>query len=325
MDAFERKRLLTAYLQGVLPEEERRRLEAEYAADDELFEDLVELENDSIDTVARSATSGPERLRLVKGSALTDPQQQRLGFARALAELYRAPGREGEAAVTPATVAPSGSARRAGPSARTRLAVAATLVAVAAGFLGLFVVNGRLRRDVQALRDEQAGLRRSGQDVARQLERLGHEVRSQPPAGSGPVAGGGAGGGGDGGGLAGAPVRIASLRVAPGGGRGPGEAQVLRVEPGIAVVQLELDLERDEYPRYRAILQTPEGRPVWRQDPLESRRVAAGESRLLLRLSAGTLPTGDYVVRVDGVTASGLVEPVDAYSFTIVRDRAARK
>ena len=57
MDAAERKRLLSAYLQGTLSEDERRRLEAEYATDDALFEELIELENDAIDSDARDVLS----------------------------------------------------------------------------------------------------------------------------------------------------------------------------------------------------------------------------------------------------------------------------
>ena len=108
------------------------------------------------------------------------------------------------------------------------------------------------------------------------------------------------------------------VRLLAGGGRAPGDPQTLRVPPGTELAELQLDLERDDHPRYRAVLQTAEGRPVATRSDLESRRDAAGEGIVVLRLPASDLPTGDYVVRLTGLTASGAAEPVDAYSFTVV-------
>ena len=103
MDAAERKRLLSAYLQGTLSEDERRRLEAEYATDDALFEELIELENDAIDSDARDVLSAATPIRLVARSEATTVQAQRARFARALAGLHRA-GRNDE----PLPAAPRG-------------------------------------------------------------------------------------------------------------------------------------------------------------------------------------------------------------------------
>ena len=164
-----------------------------------------------------------------------------------------------------------------------------------------------LRVDLTALRNERDGLRRASQDVARQVESVGERPESPGPGRSGPRLPSPP-----------LPVRLASVRLMAGGGRAPGDPQTLRVLPGTELAELQLDLERDDHPRYRAVLQTAEGRPVATRSNLESRRDAAGEGIVVLRLPASDLPTGDYVVHLTGLTASGATEPVDAYSFTVV-------
>src|SRR6185503_17468995 len=244
------------------------------------------------------------------GSVAAAGQRDRVGFARALAERFPAPVREDEPApasarTAPASAGPSPAAGLTAPRSRLRLGLAAAMLVLAVALGALFATSGRLRREVETLRDEQAGLRKSGQDVAREVERLGQEIRAQPPvSGSRAVD------------RPASPVRIASLRLLAGGGRSAGEAQTLRLVPGTELAQIELDLERDEYPRYRAALATAEGRPVWSRGNLSSRRATAGESLLVLRVPAGVLPAGDYVLRLTGVPASGAAEPVEAYTFT---------
>lgn len=303
MDAARRRRL-SAYLQGTLPEDECRRLEAEYAVDDDLFEELIEVENDRLDSAARDGRSrmGISALRDAADAARG---RERAGFARALAGVSRS--RHGHEPLTQAPVGSPAVRRRRGYTAQAGLAAAA--LALATGLASLFVTNGHLRREVQALRDEQEDLRRRGEEVARELEALGGQVRERrtedpAPRPAVPLP---------------AP-RVVPLRLLPGGARGAGHGQELRLDTSANVVQLELALEQDEYPRYRAAVHSAEGKHVWSQGRLRSRPGAAGERLVVLRLPASSVPAGDYVVRLTGVTAAQAEEPVDAYSFTAVRD-----
>jgi anti-sigma factor RsiW len=300
MDAARRRRL-SAYLEGTLPEDERRRLEAEYAADDELFEELIEVENDRLDSAARH---GQARAGTWPPADAPDaaPWEDRVGFARALAGVYRL--RRGHEPIAAASAA---ARPRRGYMVQTGLAAAALFLA--AGLASLFVTNGRLRREVQALRNEQDDLRRRGEEVARGLEALGaqvHEPRAQDPAPPPAVSR--------------TAPRVVSLRLLPGGARGGGPGQELRLDGGPDVIQLELGLEQDEYPRYRAAVHRAEGNRVWMQGRLRSRPGAAGERLIVLRLPASSLPAGDYVVRLMGATAAHTEESVDAYHFTAAWD-----
>jgi hypothetical protein len=301
MDAARRRRL-SAYLGGTLPEDERRRLEAEYAVDDELFEELIEVENDRLDSAAREggAQTGVSAPRDAADAALA---RERAGFARALAGVYRS-SQEHEPLTPPAPPAePPAVRRRRGYTAPAGLAAAA--LALAAGMASLFVTNGRLRREVLALQEEQEELRRHGEEVARGLEALGE--RRTEDAAPRPA-------------LPRSAPRVVSLQLLPGGARGASHGQELGLDTGADIVQLELGLERDEYSRYRATVHSAEGNRVWTQGRLQSRPGAAGERLIVLRLPASSVPAGDYVVRLTGVAAGQEEEPVDAYSFTAVRD-----
>lgn len=300
-----RRRRLSAYLEGTLPEDERRRLEAEYAENDDLFEELIEVENDRLDSSARDdqARAGIPPLLDAADAARW---RERAGFARALAGVYGSPRIHEPIAPAAPAGSPAVRPRRAYPAL---VGLAAAALALAAGLASLFVTNGHLRREVEALRNEQEDLRRRGEEVARGLETLDEQVRERRTEDPAPRAA-----------VPRPAPRVVALRLLPGSARGASQGQELRLDTGADVVQLELGLEQDEHPRYRAAVHSAEGNRVWTQGRLQSRPGAAGERLIVLRLPASSVPAGDYVVRLMGVTAAQAEEPVDAYSFTAVRD-----
>jgi hypothetical protein len=87
---------------------------------------------------------------------------------------------------------------------------------------------------------------------------------------------------------------------------------------GDGAVRLRLVLEPgDEYPRYRAVLRSAGGRPLWSRGPLSS-RVLAGESTVQVDVPARDLAEGTYELTLEGA-ASGAGEVVGAYPFRVVR------
>jgi hypothetical protein len=335
MDA-ERKRLLSAYLRGTLPEGERRLLEAGYAADDDLFEALVEVENDTIDAYARGTLPAAERAAFEGSAAATPSLRDRAAFARTLAASWdrvepegRAPdgppGPGSGAAAPPSEGVHLTQARRVEPVRAAALAaLAAAVLAIGVGLGVLLVTSLRLRGEMQALRDEQAVLRRTSRDLGDGMARLRQELERPPAPASRARAPAG---------TVRAPIvappapRTAALRLFAGSGRDPGGPPNRVTLAGATVVELELELDPDlaEQAGYRASLQTAEGRPLWSRDRLRSRKSPDGGRVVVVRVPASLLARGDYVVRLtghprSGAAGSGATEPVDAYSFTVAPD-----
>lgn len=85
------EQLLTRYLLGELPEEERAELEAEYFADPELFARLLATEDELIDAYVRGALLGQARARFEERFLRTGDQVQRIAFASALRKTQKPP------------------------------------------------------------------------------------------------------------------------------------------------------------------------------------------------------------------------------------------
>ncbi len=85
------ERLLTQYLLGELPDDERLRLEEEYLADPELFARLLAAEDDLIDAYARGTLPVEARAPFEARYGRTGDQQQRIAFADALGKLPKPP------------------------------------------------------------------------------------------------------------------------------------------------------------------------------------------------------------------------------------------
>ena len=76
--------LLVRYLLGELQETDRIRIQERSFSDDDLFERLLEAENDLIDGYARGELAGPERELFEKAVLPRESTRQRLTFAGAL-------------------------------------------------------------------------------------------------------------------------------------------------------------------------------------------------------------------------------------------------
>jgi anti-sigma factor RsiW len=76
--------LLLRYLLGELTEEEQSRLESRYFKDDELFEELLLIENDLIESYARGELPESERRRIEKNFLKSSERRQKAILARSL-------------------------------------------------------------------------------------------------------------------------------------------------------------------------------------------------------------------------------------------------
>jgi hypothetical protein len=91
----------------------------------------------------------------------------------------------------------------------------------------------------------------------------------------------------------------------------------LMIPAGTQLVRFQLQLGENEYPKYRAILQTMENEEIWMQT--WPRTGPSGEmlgSRLIV--PAALLTKGDYILKLAGINGNGNWEEIGKYYFRVV-------
>jgi hypothetical protein len=282
-----REEALRGYVLGTLPEDEQAALDEELARDaDGAFAELEAAEADLLDAHAAGELPAMERRQVEEVYTATPAGRRRLAFAAALR-------------------------RRAASMAPRRrrtlrwLPLAAAIAAVA--FLGALVAW----RD-RDLREEVARLERSRQEASRLAERLARTVEAgeaetsrlraqleralrETPAAVLP-----------------SPAVIASLVLRRGLLRDPGSVPTLELGPSVEWVDLELELPDDGYASYAVDLQTPDGRSLWRGQPVAA---PVKDRRLAVRVPAAVFGDDTYVVILFGYAAGGDAEPAAEYAL----------
>jgi hypothetical protein len=169
------------------------------------------------------------------------------------------------------------------------LASAAFLLLVTSGFL--WYQNVRLRGEVKQSQAAIAALRQQVQAAA-----------SPAPAEKSPQA---------------QPVRTVALVLAP-LTRGRSAVRLLTLAPADRAT-LQLELESNDFPRYRATLKDPAtSRVLWRSD--EVKASPQGQNNVvLISVPAGILKQQNYTIELTGISASGKAEFAGAYAFRVVR------
>ncbi len=111
---------------------------------------------------------------------------------------------------------------------------------------------------------------------------------------------------------------VATFILIPGLVRGEdGKRTEVTIPPRANQIRLQLNLEEDLYPRYRAVLQNPDGTEVW-EIRLPQMKKKNGKSVTLL-VPTKVLSKGDYNMVLKGETKEGEIENVSEYPFSIVK------
>jgi hypothetical protein len=201
---------------------------------------------------------------------------------------------------------------------------AATLLVLAAG--GYVVVEERrLRGEVTDSRAARAELEERGRQLQRQLDEQRSasaatakelaRVRESLAELEGRVAQQGARTGAARTGAARTGILSFTLLAAT---RGAGEITTIALSPGTATVRLQLDLESDDFPAYRAALRDPAtDEIVWRGTNLHA--ISRGDVKSLsITIAAKLLKPQTYTVDLTGVPDRGAAELVSSYTFRVV-------
>jgi hypothetical protein len=305
--------LLIRYLLGQLPEEETERLDELSIVGDEFACRLRDVENDLVDAYAGGELSG-ETLARFQSSYLSSAEgREKVKFAQVLL------ASQGGAAATPAgdaapAIAPGVKPRNV-PQQRWRIfslprltlnwgmAVVACLVIAAGGYL---------LRERQSMRSQLDQARADATALQTQLDEQrppgSLAQAAQPPDANHGVA--------DAAKPSRAPKAVAFLLLAQ--TRGIGPIAPVAVPPGIDLAVLQLQLEFDDFPKYRAALKDPvTDQIVWRSQNLTAMSLG-GKRAVSADLPASLLKPQNYTFELSGIPANGAAELMASYPFRVV-------
>ena len=321
--SVDNEKLISRYLLGELPEEQQVEIEDRAFSDKDYLATITTVENDLIDEYVRGELSAPDRQRFESRFLASAERRKRVEFAKALRTAFsesKAPEKNVVPTATGWSWRESLYAFLNGLNPAARLAFAAAAILVVAGAALLFVETLRLRRQVTQLQAE----KQAGQDFQQALEaerkrneelnaRLDQEKQqreqtdeslrqlTETPEAKNPAP----------------PPVIASLTLLPGLSRGGGQKPTLDLSNDARLVRLQIGIDPEEqYKSFAVELLTLAGRQVWNRENLAA-RTRRGSRAVGLTLPATVLKSGEYELRLRGLTEGGGSEDVGFYYFNV--------
>jgi hypothetical protein len=298
--------LIRGYLLGELDEAGQERLEL-LLLTDAAYADLVAVTQDElVDEYALGSLTAREREQFEKHYLAAPEPQQKLRIARALNKYLVEHPDPALARTEPARARTEEAAR---PNAswkaelhaflnahRLKLVSALALAALVLVGYGswVFINNRRLLAQLAQLREQQIVVER---ELAWLNEPLRADTYMVQPGRQ-------------------LPEDNAVLNLKPYLLRDNGDLRRAMIENERAILQLRLELAEQEYPNYRALIKTEDGKE-FTVEGLRSRMVG-DEKVVVLRLPAKILPTGDLQVRLVGLTPTTQPADVGLYPFQVI-------
>lgn len=315
--------LISQYLLGELSEEQQVEIEDRAFSDKEYLATITAVENDLIDEYVRGDLKAADRQRFESRFLASAERRKRVEFAKALRTVVsESISTEKKVVQTAKTWSWRDSlyAFINGLNPAARLAFVAAAILLVAGAAWLFVETLRLRRQVTQLQAQsQAGQnsqqalelerKRNAELNARldqekqQREQTDESLRqlTETPEATKPAP----------------PPVIASLTLLPGLSRGGGQKPNLDLSNDAHLVRLQIGIDPEEqYKSFAVELRTLAGRQVWNRENLAA-RTRRGTRAVGLTLPATVLKSGEYELRLRGLTEGGGSEDVGFYYFNV--------
>ena len=316
----ENDELVYEYLLGSLSEEETERLDELSISDDDFAARLQSAENDLVDLYVNGALTG-RQLELFKSAYLKSPaRRQKAEIAKALRAHGGPMNRVGTAEVDSEarTLPVDISSKRTRSISPIQWLTAAASILLLAIAVWLGIRNAELRSqysatssEVDQLKERQRELesqlnqnRLENSEKEKELEILREETARRTQRDRNGATD---------------PIKpaIFSLILSP-QTRGIGGIEQVVLPPDAQLVAIQLELERTEFPGYKAELKVlPGNRAVWRSGTLRSRGSADNKS-VIATISTNLLPEGRYMLELTGVSGNQS-EPVGTYVFQVSR------
>jgi hypothetical protein len=272
------QRQIRQYLLGETSGPDRDTIEQRFILNDRYFDDVQALEDRLIADFLADRLPGHER-QLFEQNFLASPRRRRkVETQRGMRDFLSEARSPGpEVVAGPAHIAEQAAAPIPVPPGHKF-----TWLAAAAAFLlsiGLGVHSVSLRTEITSLRDQLA--RRPAATAAE------------------------------------APEQTMAIVLDPGIERGGSTPNTLTLPPQVGLIHLRLRLtSSNSYASYAADLELPDGTLLLRQYRLKPQTTGAA-ALLDLLIPSSLIPSGDYVVTLAGVTASGKFDPKPSYVFRI--------
>jgi hypothetical protein len=311
-----RERTIQRYLLGEVPESQQEGLEQQFFNDPQLFEQIVQAENELVDKYARGLLSPSTRERFEKHYMAHPSRRERAAFAGALAAKLGQVG-EIETASAPSERWLDRLFAFMG-GRRLVWAFAGVVLLIAVVTAWSLVETRRLQQELARSQSERADREQRARVLEQQLtneqlraEKLSDEIerlRAEQTVPAPSVTGQREG------------STLATLMLTIGGTRGAdaGPPAVLVVPAGTEQVKVQLNLKENDYSSYRAAVQSAGGDTIFTSRRLAPIRLRSGAS-LALFIPAGKFSTGDYMLTLQGFGHSGEAEDISKSVFRVER------
>ena len=317
------EKLISRYLLGDLPEEQQVEIEDRAFSDKDYLASITAVENDLIDEYVRGELPDEDRQRFETRFLASAERRKRVEFATALRTVVSespVPEKKLIHDVPRWSWRDSLYAFISGLNPAARLAFVAAGILLIVGAAWLFAETLRLRRQVNQLQAE----KQSGQDLQQTLDaerkrneelnaRLNQEKQqreqtdeslrqlTETTEATKPAP----------------PPVLASLTLLPGLSRGGGQKPNLDLSNDVRLVRLQIGIDPEEqYKSFAVELRTVAGRGVWNRENLAA-RTRRGTRAVGLTLPATVLKSGEYELRLRGLTEGGGSEDVGFYYFNV--------
>jgi hypothetical protein len=273
--------VLIRYLLGELAPVETERLDEQSVADPAFFDRLDAVENDLIDSYIRRDLPYDLEERFRTHYLTSEARAQKVRFAAALARHQERPSNV-------VSMKPRG-----GRMVPWLLPLAATIAIVGLGLLFLPASRNAVPDRPAA---PQVSQTQPGERPAAPQPALQDPAAPQAPA---------------------KETLFAFTLAAP--RRGVDDARVVAIPATATDVTVRLELDSDDFPRYRVVLKQPSSdRTIWRSGALTAEVVGAGKVVPAL-IPARHFDTERYWIELEGLPSGGTAEQIATYAFRVVR------
>jgi hypothetical protein len=109
--------------------------------------------------------------------------------------------------------------------------------------------------------------------------------------------------------------KIATFALTTGLVRDSSETKILAISKSVESVQLGLEVERNDYPRYRAVLRTPDGQELWSGEI--KNKLPKPNHTVVVRLPASIFSNADYILTLNGLTSENTSVDEGKYYFRV--------
>ena len=279
---------MVKYLLGQLREQDQIELERGYLADDGLFEELLAIEDDLRDAYARNELSEGDRTAFEQRFLAAQQQRGKQEFARSLRQHLNKSHAQHVSITGP--LANDKSRFRSFIAPRRLVLIPVVSAALVLLIAGSWWLGHRTDQPLRSSRPPGNAAPKATSNTA------GSELPQSEAS----------------------ETKTLALVLTPGSVRSTeGESKTLAIPPGVTQVRLEARFA-GAYPHYQAVIQTAEGRLIWRQGNLAADEFSGGK-RVFLKLPSALFSPNDYILTLGGMPASGNAETVAEYAFRVTK------